>query len=193
MKFYLENWKVLSSCEELTVVQFELVEFVNCPSVDRAYLSTEQIYLYNICKTISSRHCPDDLALEKLGSVVHSRWLTSANRLLRLYIATENPNDDLITLATYIEVYAPVLFNIKTNAACSEGARHVWRMIQLSKYLQAELRTVVDAVIQRNAYFYHPEHLLLALLRDERSHIGELACRRNVTATQANTGTLARK
>ena len=186
------------------VVKNYLLCSLNSSSLIIVHLSIEPISiqirdhrsdLFNIYEAISSEHCRDDLALEKPRPVIYARWLTTANRLLRWYMATKNPNDDLVKLTTYVvHVYAHVWFNIKTNSACSEGARHVWKMVQhlLSKYLQPELRTVVDAVIRRNAYFCHPENLLLAMLRDERSHIRELACRRILAARRANTGTLAR-
>ena len=165
VKNYLENWKGSIQLWRTTwkigrvhpVVKNYLLHSLNSSSLVIVHLliefiSAESRYLFNICEVISFGHCPDDLALEKPGPVIHSRWLTSANRPLRLYIATKNRNDDLITPATYVvQVYTPVWFNTKTNSACSKGARHVWKMIQLSKYLQAELRIVVDAVNQRNA------------------------------------------
>ena len=41
---------------------------------------------------------------------------------------------------------------------------------------------VIDPVIQRNAYFGHPENILLAMLTDERKHIRELGLRRILKA-----------
>ena len=79
-------------------------------------------------------------------------------------------------------MYAPVWFNIKFNSKCSEGPRHVWRLVHFSRYLEAKHRDVVDVVIQRNAYFCHTEHMLVAMLADERKHIRELACRRVLAA-----------
>ncbi|KAK0066832.1 hypothetical protein Bpfe_003567 [Biomphalaria pfeifferi] len=59
-----------------------------------------------------------------------------------------------------------------------DGARHVHNTILKSRYLTDELKKVVDPVIQRNAFFTHPENLLLAMLTDEKSEIRELALRR---------------
>jgi hypothetical protein len=186
--------KALPNCEELPVAHFNSIEFENCPPVDGSDLSTDQKYLHDMCQAISSGHCPESLAMQKPGPVVHSRWLTTANRLLRLYIATEKPNHNLVSLATYVvKVYAPIWFSVKTNSACSEGARHVWKMIKLSRYLKPELRAVVDSVIQRNGYSCHSENLLLAMLTDERSHIRELACRRILAARRENVSTTTRQ
>ena len=114
-------------------------------------LSTDQQYLYNICKAVANGNCSMDLALQKSGPMCHSRWLTTANRLLRLYVSTDNPSDNLLVLVTYlIKVYAPVWFQIKTRPACCEGSRHLWKMIKYSRYLGKQFRDIVDAVIQRN-------------------------------------------
>ncbi|KAK0066937.1 hypothetical protein Bpfe_003672 [Biomphalaria pfeifferi] len=58
------------------------------------------------------------------------------------------------------------------------GGRHVHNTILKSRYLTDELKKVFDPVIQRNAFFTHPEDLLLAMLTDEKSEIRELALRR---------------
>jgi hypothetical protein len=117
--------------------------------------------------------------------MAHSRWLTTANRILRLYISTKNPVQTLQLLAKFIvQVYAPVWFGIKTTPSCKDGAKHVWLTINLSRALPEEVRAVIDPVIQRNAYFAHPENLLLAMAFDERDHVRQLALRRILKARQ---------
>ena len=143
--------KALMNCELQPVVHYSPIVFNNCPDMDDIELSTHQQYLYDICKVVASENCSIDLALKKPGPVCHSRWLTTANRLLRLYVSTESPSDNLVALATYVmKVYAPVWFQIKTRPACSEGSRHLWRMIKYSRYLEIQLKDTVDVVIQRN-------------------------------------------
>ena len=56
--------------------------------------------------------------------------------------------------------------------------------IQTSRYLSDELLQVVDPVIERNAFFAHPENVLLAMVVDEREHIRELGYRRILKARQ---------
>jgi len=48
------------------------------------------------------------------------------------------------------------------------------------------MRTVVDKDISNNAYFCHPEYLLLAMLADDRKHVRELACRRILQCRPTN-------
>lgn len=175
--------KALMNCETLPIVAYSPIALGICPNMDEIELSTDQKYLYNICKAVDIGHCSCDLAFQKPGPVCHSRWLTTANRILRLYVATENPTGNLVTLATFVmSVYSPMWFNIKTKSACTEGSRHLWRLIQYSRYLEQRLRDVVDEVIQRNGYFCHAENILLTMLTDDRRHVRELAYRRILAA-----------
>jgi hypothetical protein len=111
--------------------------------------------------------------------MAHSRWLTTANRLLRLYIGIKNPSTNLQILTNFVmKMYAPSWFVIKMKPSCTQGARHLFEMVCMSRYLPEELKLVVYPVIQRNAYFDHPENILLAMLTDERKHIQHLGLRR---------------
>ena len=120
----------------------------------------------------------------------HSRWLTTANRILRLYISKECPDKHLITLVTYIvKVYAPIWFEIKSKPSCTDGSRYLFQMIRYTRYLSTNLKRIVDPVIQTNSYFGHPENLLIAMATDERPHIRQLALRRVLAARSSNNET----
>ena len=68
--------------------------------------------------------------------MAHSRWLTTANRLLRLYISSSQPSQSLVTLVEYIvKVYAPLWLEIKLKPQCYYGATHLWKVIHLSRFL----------------------------------------------------------
>ena len=173
--------KALHKCDELPVVEYRPVE-TDLPHVDPRDLSTDQRYLYEIAQAVSSGECSRDLSLRNPGALNHSRWLTTANRLLRLYVGCENPSDTLVTIWFIVRVYAVTWFNIKQKPSCKDGARHVFMMIQNSRYLTDELKAIVDPVIQRNSYFSHPENLLLSMMTGERPSIRELAFRRILKA-----------
>src|SRR6218665_4137930 len=103
----------------------------------------------------------------------HSRWLTTANRILPLYISKENPDKHLVTLVNYIhvvKVYATICFEIKLKPSFTDGSRHLFRMIHYPRYLSTELKRIVEPFIQRNSYFAHPENLLITMATDERPH-----------------------
>ena len=112
--------------------------------------------------------------------MAQSRWLTTANRLLRLYVSTSQPSQSLVTLAEYIiKVYGPVWFGIKLKPQCYYGATHLWKTINISRFLPLSEREVVDKCIQQNGYYGHPENFLLNMMIDERKHIRELAAKKN--------------
>nr|CAI5836871.1 unnamed protein product [Callosobruchus analis] len=99
---------------------------LNGPDVDVAVLSTDQKYLYEACNAISSRNVSFDLCKRNPGPLAHSRWLTCANRILRLYAATEVPSTNLKILSSFlIKVYAPTWFHIKMRPSCFQGPESI--------------------------------------------------------------------
>lgn len=153
------------------------------PVVVLSDLSRDQKYLWEMCHAVSEGQCFLGLSKRNPGALNHSRWLTTANRLLRLYVASVEPSVNLKDLVTYVmKVYAPMWFSIKRQSSCKDGARHLFRSIQLSRYLSTELRDIIDPVIQRNGYFGHPENLLLAMISDQREYVRELGLRRILKA-----------
>lgn len=180
--------KQLQSCEKLHVVVFNEVKG-NLPAIPASImkdLSADQRYLFDICQAIDNGKCSIDLSNRYPGKMSHSRWITLANRVLRLYISTKTPSPQLCTLTKYImTVYAPLWFEIKRNSSCKDGAKHLFRLIQLSRYLDKELRDIVDSVVQRNAYFGHPENILLCMISDDRKHIRDLGLRRILKSRSA--------
>ena len=88
--------KVLANLYQ-TVINFRqwtsyqvILNLDNFPNMENIDLSTGQQYLYNIWRgVVASGNCCSDFALRKPGPVCHSRWLTTANRLLCLFVATK--------------------------------------------------------------------------------------------------------
>ena len=83
--------------------------------------------------------CPDEVANRKPGPVVNSRWLTTANRILRFHAESAKPSQKVM------------------------GYRHRHRMIALSRYLSKGILEIVDPVVQRNVFFGHAENRMLAI------------------------------
>lgn len=175
--------KLLSNCEKLPIVEFSKIA-CELPDIDANFeLSTDQKYLHEICLAIKNGYCPEALSKRDPGRLVHSRWLTTANRLLRLYISTANPTENLTTLVTFIlKVYSPMWFFIKTMPSCIYGAKHVFKTIELCHYLSDDLKNIVHKVINRNGFFGHPENIILSMLWDDRRYIRELGYRRILKA-----------
>ena len=182
--------KALANCNKLPVVTYVSILEPDFPDIGNDVLidlSTDQKYLYEICMAIRSGNCAADLAQREPGKMSHARWLTMANRVCRLYIATESPSRTLSDIVTFIvRVYAPTWFDIKRRPSCMEGAKHLHRYILRSRYLAPELRNNVDACVQRNAFFAHHEAVLLAMINDSDAVIRELGSRRIVNARRSH-------
>jgi len=165
---------VLSRCEQ----SFENIE-VALPIVNDKELSKHQQYLWENTYAVSNEYCPQALSKREPGVLNYSRWLITANRLLRLYVCTEDPSEGLKALAHYVvNAYAPMWFEIKSKPSCKDGARHLWQTIHLLQYLPKELKNAVVPVFQQNAYFSHSKNILLLMITDERKHIRELGLHR---------------
>ncbi|CAH0562737.1 unnamed protein product [Brassicogethes aeneus] len=187
-----EIGKKLQSCELLPVTDFQRIP-TELPEIDLKLLSTDQKYLYNISLSISSGDISEGLANTQPGKMAHSRWLTTANRVLRLYVATSDPSENLKYLTEYIlKVYVPTWFSIKVCPEVKYGPRHLLNLIKRSRYMPCHLRDIVDKIIQINGYFAHPENILLAMLADSRIHFRELGLRR-ILKSRANVETEIRK
>ncbi|GBO40121.1 hypothetical protein AVEN_81919-1, partial [Araneus ventricosus] len=161
----------LTCYEKLPVVDYEPID-CSIPDIDRNLLNKDQQYLFDISNTITLGHCPEDLANRDPGPLSNSRWLTAANRVLRLYTSSSDPSGNLKEIVDFIlKPCMPVWFAIKKNKYVTDGPKEVFQAIQTSPYLSDKLLQVVDPVIQRNAFFAHPENVLLTMFVDEREYI----------------------
>lgn len=170
----------LMGCENLNVVSFEPIPVAWTSEMQKTEdLSTDQKYLFDICAAVSTGQCSRELQNRKPGPIVQSRWITTACRILRLYVSTSNPNEALKYMAQYaIRVYAPVWFGVRKRPGCTDGPRHLWQIVQLSTFLPDELKKTVHSVVQTNGYYAHPENLLVAMATDDNQDIRRLAWRR---------------
>ena len=86
-------------------------------------LSTDQRYLYEICQAVSMGKVSEELGKRSPGALHHARWLTQANRILRLYASSLNPSDKLKYLVKIVmQLYEPEWFQIKSHPSVSDGA-----------------------------------------------------------------------
>ncbi|GBM43932.1 hypothetical protein AVEN_125122-1 [Araneus ventricosus] len=183
-------WIASKRCEKNPVVKFDQIDCTLQPLdlKDIEKLSTDQQYLYRICLAIKDGSCSSSVTDNSPGKLSHARWLTTANRLLRLYIGTPSPSQNLIILLKYVMlVYAPMWFEIKMKSICQYGAQHFWKMISLAKQIPDKVKQIIYKVFSNKAYFAYPEHLLLSMLHDSRKHIRELAVRRILGARDKKT------
>ena len=87
-------------------------------------------------------------------------------------MSTLRPAKSLVRLVSFIvKHYAPNWFWIKSHPACTSGAKNLFRQIELTAMLPKGDRDVVEPVMFRNAFFAHPENLIISLLADENKSI----------------------
>lgn len=134
--------------------------------------------LLDIVKTVNTGICNPELSAMDPGRISHSRWLTCANRVLRLYVYQTSPTIELQTLANYIvKSYAPVWFDIKKNYTVKDGPKHILKVVKITRHPPDNIKKIINPVIQRKAFFCHPENMMLAMIMDEIPHIRELGYR----------------
>ncbi|GBO27641.1 hypothetical protein AVEN_167744-1 [Araneus ventricosus] len=140
-----------------------------------------------ISQAVRLGNCSYELSRRSPGTLSHSRWLTTANRVPRLYVSSPAPSLRLKQTGEFVmKVYTPNWFNIKSKHSLKDGDKHVWNTISRSRYLSQDLKDVVDGVICRNSFFAHPDNILLCMLKDERPHIRELAARRIIKSRESS-------
>lgn len=168
------------TCDNLGVVEFSRIHVSRyCTDIKSLNLSTDQELLYYMCKAVSLGNVDEDLARRLPGKVSKSRWLTTAIRILRIYISETEPSEELIILSEFVmKVYAKLWFSIKSQWSCIMGPRHLYEMIRSTRYLREDLRNIIDKVIQYNGFFAHQENILLSMLFDQNPTIRKLAHKR---------------
>ena len=96
----------------------------------------------------------------------HSRWLTTANLVLRPYVLpTEEISNDIVLYV--MKFYVPIWFTIKRNGV-------VFKTIQYSLSLEDSDGAIIVPVIRRNVFLAHPVSILLAMIQDEKKSVREL-------------------
>lgn len=135
--------KKLGKCLDFKPTPFEAIP-TKLQKVNIDLLSTDQKYLYEICSAMYAGLVSPSLSSRGPGNLAHSRWLTCANRILRLYIGTAKPPDILKQLALFImKVYEPKWFDIKSMPSCKHGPVRVFNMVKRSLYLKDDLKSIV--------------------------------------------------
>ena len=71
-----------------------------------------------------------------------------------------------------MEVYFPSWFEIKRKHTTVDGAKNFFNIVnRVTKLPNPQIRTVALNVLQRNAYFAHPENVLLEMVGDNEENL----------------------
>lgn len=174
----------LSGCvSEWDVTKFKPISNPNFPQLQNEIiddLSTDQYYAYRICWAVILGHIDTDLEMLEIGHICHSRWLTLACRILRCYTSQQKPSPKLVTLAEFcVKVYFPTWFQIKQKHRISDGSKNFYDLLRrIVQFPNDKIKKIALRVIQRNAFFAHPENILLGMLADEDESVRRVAVNR---------------
>ncbi|KAI2796669.1 hypothetical protein BLOT_015680 [Blomia tropicalis] len=117
----------------------------------------------------------------KIGKIGQARWLTTATRILRVYISELNPSEDLIQLTEFVvKIYGPIYFKIRLNPYMSNCSQIFCEIVQRLNEKEGnvfvfskELREKVFDTLENNSWSVHPRNLLLCMLLDANNEIKE--------------------
>ena len=141
-------------------------------------LSTDQQNCYLLVKAIKSGNLPKDLANKKCGPINHSRWLTTAQAILMLWVRDHKLHGEIlikfeIIVKFVIQSYFKLYFNIKVKNSLVDGPKHIVTALSIYRKQPKEVQNVIKDTLSRGAYHAHPENIILALLcsnlEDERA------------------------
>ena len=98
-------------------------------------------------------------------------------------MSKQTPSVKLEKVVSFIlNVYGPSWFHIKKHNSCQDGAKNFFFLLQLCQQLPNEDRNIVLPVLQNNAYFCHPENILIAALSDNNVNIRKQAVQHIISA-----------
>ena len=143
-------------------------------------LSDDQKYGYKMVKAIREGHVPKYLELLEIGPINHSRWLTTANRILRLWVSKHDlKGKNLKNLRFIVEfiigVYYPQWFRIKVMNSWIDGPNHVLHQVLLVKKQRQAVQRIVWPYVMSSAWYAFSENILETMLSSKDQKDREFA------------------
>ena len=144
-------------------------DLINLPEDIVKSLSTDQQNCYLLVKAIKTGNLSTDLANLKGGTINHSRWLTTAQALLMLWIREHKLQGETlrkfeIIVNFVIQSYFKLYFDIKVKNCLTDGPNHILTALKILRTQPKEVQDIIKDTISRGAYHAHSENLILSLL-----------------------------
>ena len=161
--------RIIGDVHKLPITNFKTIEnsdFPKCPNKVVEKLNTDQKYIFKICQAILTGILPQGLSDQRPGNMCHSRWLTTAARILRLYMSEENPSEQFERLVNYILfVYMPTWLNVHWHSNIKNASKHLLEEIQrVNEHCNESEKSIVLPIIQINGFSGYSEMVLLCML-----------------------------
>ena len=144
----------------MSVINFDPIRSDEFPNMRKELVddfSTDQYFLYRICQACIKGIYEEDLVVLEPGPICHSRWLTLACRIVRLYMSTANPSFGLKRLTIIVvKFYAPCWFYIKSHFKFTDGPKNYFWILHHLTNLSSDEQDIAKKTLQRNAFFFTP-------------------------------------
>lgn len=173
-KFKGEIGKLLPKVDQFSInYNFKALpdedDLIHLPEDIVKTLSTDQQNCYLLVKAIKSGILPKDLANKKGGPINHSRWLTTAQAILMLWVRHHKLQGESLRkfeliVKFVIQSYFKLYFDIKVRNSMVEGPNHILTTLRVFRKQPREVQNIIKDTISRGAYHAHSENVLLALL-----------------------------
>ena len=139
-------------------------------------LSSDQRILYLAFVSVWSGVIRIELYSLTPGPISHSRWLTLCVRILILFMKKNNLKGknkrNLLTLVKFLmSNYVPMWFTCKQHPRITDGPKHLFTQLTLTKLLKEPVLSIARQNIAQNAHWARPEILLVSMLADQSKTI----------------------
>ena len=144
--------KQLSHLNSMKKSSFEAIpgteELIELPEKIVKEMSTDASLSYKLLCAIRSGKLSPELASMKCGNIVHSRWLTTGQSIMMLWMSEHTFKGETLRKLRMIvnfvcNVYFPMFFEIKVKHSILDGPEHIVTLLWL---LHAQPPEVVKAV-----------------------------------------------
>ena len=190
--------KALEGCVNEDIVEFKQIaipaDFIGILTII-GDLSSDQKYLRDMILAIHNHYVPPSLAERAPGRLGYARWLTSANRILRIYVSQIVPSANLVLLTRFvINVYARSWFDIKYKSSFTDSPKHIFNMIsRISEFDNALVTQICHRVISTNSYSLHSENILCTMLEDSDPLVRIIAANKIISIRATHLSSSLRK
>ena len=80
-----------------------------------------------------------------------------------------------------MQIYFSTWFQIKSKSKITDGPKNLYNLYQrIQVFPDSQVKDIATKVVERNAYFAHPENIMLAMLADENEEIRNTAVKKTV-------------
>ena len=154
-----------SSFEAITGTE----ELIELPEKVVKNMSTDSSLSYQLLVALRTGELRSELANRKCGNIVHSRWLTTGQSLIMLYMSNHDLTGETLRKFNLIvnfvaNVYLPMFYEIKVKHSILDGPRHILTLLRLLRSQPQEVLEIVSWYVNKGAWFAHSEAILLTML-----------------------------